>query len=40
MAGQAFSMIQPGAPFAISALLILPALWFASEVIRRSPRLA
>jgi len=40
MAGQAFSMIQPGAPFAISALLILPALWFAWEVVRRSPRLA
>lgn len=35
MAGQAFSLIQPGAPFAISALLILPALWFAWAVIGR-----
>lgn len=39
-AGQAFSMIQPGAPFAMSALLILPALWFAAEIVRRTPRLA
>lgn len=38
MAGQAFSLVAPGAPFAISALLILPALWFAAEVIRRVPR--
>lgn len=37
-AGQAFSMIQPGAPFAMSALLILPALWLARAVIRRTPR--
>jgi MFS family permease len=39
-AGQAFSLIQPGAPFAMSALLMLPALWFAGEIIRRTPRLA
>jgi hypothetical protein len=39
-AGQAFSLIQPGAPFAISAVLILPALWFASRVIVRAPRLS
>lgn len=39
-AGQAFSMIQPGAPFAISALLIIPALWFAWKVIGMTPRLA
>ena len=38
MAGQAFSMIRPGAPFAISALLILPALWFAWAVVKRMPR--
>lgn len=37
-AGQAFSMIQPGAPFAMSALLILPALWFAREIVQRTPR--
>ncbi|MBI1199218.1 MAG: MFS transporter [Phenylobacterium sp.] len=36
-AGQAFSLIQPGAPFAISALLILPALWFASRIIAAAP---
>jgi MFS family permease len=39
-AGQAFSLIQPGAPFAMSALLILPALWFAWTIIQRTPRLA
>jgi MFS transporter, DHA1 family, tetracycline resistance protein len=39
-AGQAFSLIQPGAPFALSALLILPALWFAWGVIGKTPRLA
>jgi MFS family permease len=36
-AGQAFSLIQPGAPFAISALLIVPALWFASRIVSRAP---
>ncbi len=39
-AGQLFSLVAPGAPFAFSALLILPALWFAWAVIRRTPRLA
>lgn len=39
-AGQAFSIVQPGAPFAISALLILPALVFAAQIVRRTPRLA
>lgn len=39
-AGQLFSGIDVGAPFAFSALLILPALWFAWAVIGRSPRLA
>lgn len=40
MAGQAFSLITPGAPFAISALLVAPALWFALAVVKRTPRLA
>lgn len=40
IAGQLFSLIAPGAPFVFSALLILPALWFAWAVIRRAPRLA
>lgn len=40
MAGQLFSLVAPGAPFAFSALLILPALWFAWAVIKRTPRLA
>jgi MFS family permease len=39
-AGQAFSLIQPGAPFAMSALLILPALWFAWMIVKRTRRLA
>jgi MFS transporter, DHA1 family, tetracycline resistance protein len=39
-AGQLFSLVAPGAPFAFSALLILPALWFAWTVIQRVPRLA
>ncbi|MFZ5720414.1 MAG: MFS transporter [Pseudomonadota bacterium] len=40
MAGQLFSLVTVGAPFAFSALLILPALWFAAQVVRRTPRLA
>jgi MFS family permease len=36
-AGQAFSLIQPGAPFAISAVLILPALWLAWRIVARAP---
>lgn len=39
-AGQLFSMVSPGAPFGFSALLILPAFWFAVQVIGRAPRLA
>jgi DHA1 family tetracycline resistance protein-like MFS transporter len=40
LAGQMFSMIAPGAPFAFAALLILPGLWFAAQVRQRLPRLA
>jgi len=40
VAGQLFSLVQPGAPFALSAILILPALWFAATVVRRVPKLA
>ncbi len=40
LAGQLFSLVSPGAPFAVAALLILPALGFAWTVIRRTPRLA
>lgn len=40
LAGQMFSALSPGSPFALSALLILPALWFAWAVIKRMPRLA
>jgi predicted MFS family arabinose efflux permease len=39
-AGQLFSLVAVGAPFAFSALLILPALWFARTLIQRVPRLA
>jgi len=39
VAGQLFVM-SVGAPFALSAILILPALWFARGVISRSPKLA
>jgi predicted MFS family arabinose efflux permease len=40
LAGQLFSLVAPGAPFAFAALLILPGLWFAAQVRRRLPRLA
>ena len=40
LAGHLFTVVAPGAPFALSAVLILPALWFAWAVIGRSPRLA
>jgi MFS family permease len=40
VAGQLFAAVQPGAPFAFSALLIAPALWFAGKVIQRTPALA
>ncbi|WP_293906597.1 MFS transporter [Phenylobacterium sp.] len=39
-AGALFSMVSVGAPFAFSAVLVLPALWFAAMVVKRSPRLA
>jgi len=39
LAGWLF-VIATGAPFALSALLILPALWFAWSVIGKVPRLA
>jgi MFS family permease len=35
LAGQLFSMVAPGAPFAVAAFLILPGLWFAGEVRKR-----
>ena len=35
IAGQLFSLVAPGAPFAMAALLILPGLWFAGEVRKR-----
>lgn len=40
MAGQLFSLVAIGAPFAFSALMILPALWLAAQLVRRTPRLA
>lgn len=40
VAGQLFSLASPGAPFAFSALMILPALWFAWAVVQRAPKLA
>jgi len=35
LAGQLFSLVAPGAPFAMAAFLILPGLWFAGQVRRR-----
>lgn len=40
LAGQAFSLISPGAPFVIAAAMILPGLWFAGQVRRRVPEMA
>ena len=37
IAGEMFSLIAPGAPFAFAALLILPGLWFAGQVRKRVP---
>ena len=34
-AGQLFSAVAPGAPFAMAASLILPGLWFAGQVRKR-----
>jgi len=39
-AGQLFSAIAPGAPFAMAAALILPGLWFAGQVRKRVPMIA
>jgi predicted MFS family arabinose efflux permease len=36
-AGQLFSAVAPGAPFAMAAMLIAPGLWFANEVRKRVP---
>jgi DHA1 family tetracycline resistance protein-like MFS transporter len=38
LAGVLFSQVSPGSVFALSAALTLPALWFAVEVHRRTPR--
>ncbi|MFN3583805.1 MFS transporter [Phenylobacterium sp.] len=40
LAGQLFSAVSPGSPFAFSALLVLPALWFALQVRGKVQRLA
>jgi len=37
LAGQMFSLVSPGSPFAVAAILILPALWFAGQVRKRVP---
>jgi DHA1 family tetracycline resistance protein-like MFS transporter len=37
VAGELFSLVAPGAPFAMAALLILPGLWFAGQVRKRVP---
>jgi predicted MFS family arabinose efflux permease len=37
LAGQLFSLVSPGAPFAWAALLTLPGLWLAGEVRKRVP---
>jgi MFS family permease len=36
LAGQLFSLVAAGAPFAFSAVLILPALWFAFQIRGRT----
>jgi DHA1 family tetracycline resistance protein-like MFS transporter len=40
VAGELFSVVAPGAPFAMAALLILPGLYFAGQVRRRAPLIA
>ncbi len=40
IAGELFSLVTPGAPFAFAALLILPGLWFAAQVRKRVPMAA
>ncbi|WP_308238113.1 MFS transporter [Phenylobacterium sp. J367] len=38
LAGQLFSLVSPGSPFAFAAVLILPAVWFALQVRQRTRR--
>ena len=40
IAGELFSLVTPGAPFAFAALLILPGLWLAAQVRKRVPMAA
>lgn len=37
LAGQLFSLVSPGAPFALTALLILPAIWLCLQIMRIAP---
>ncbi|MDO8410143.1 MAG: MFS transporter [Phenylobacterium sp.] len=37
LAGQLFSLVAPGAPFALTALLILPAIWLCLQIMARVP---
>jgi MFS family permease len=40
IAGQLFSLVSPGSPFLLTAVLILPALYFALQVRHRVPTAA
>ena len=35
LAGQLFSLVAPGAPFALTALLILPAIWLCLQIMAK-----
>lgn len=35
LAGQLFSLVAPGAPFALTALLILPAIWLCLQIMTK-----
>jgi|TARA_R100000935_G_scaffold39039_1_gene60443 MFS family permease len=35
LAGQLFSLVAPGAPFALTAILILPAIWLCLQIMAR-----
>lgn len=35
LAGQLFSLVSPGAPFALTALLILPAIWLCLQIMTK-----
>ena len=39
-AGQLFSLVDPGAAFVVTAVLIVPATWLALQIMRRTPRVA